>query len=299
LVPKVHTRDNVDLPASTYAIRVHGIEVARGIAPPGHVLAIGTGINALPGEPTTEPVFGLPAKWIPGEAHSGTFGTADVTLVDRSSAIITHLGEIVSQHAGELLSMQQVRTLIDVAKASDPIAVEEMSAAQVSVADLHAVLVSLLDEGVPILDMVRIVEAVASRARTAKYHEAMVEAARQALGPAITAQYMRNGELPVITLDGALEQTISAGLRYQDGTSSLAVDPAVLEHLVTAARSAFEEAARNGEEPVVVTSSALRPALKRLFAAAAPRLKVLSIAEISPHAKLTRVGVINSVAAGV
>jgi flagellar biosynthesis protein FlhA len=147
--------------------------------------------------------------------------------------------------------------------------------------------------------MVRIVEAVASRARTAKYHEAMVEAARQALGPAITAQHMRNGELPVITLDGALEQTLAAGLRYQDGTSSLAVDPSMLEHLVSSARSAFEEAARNGEDPVVVTSAALRPALKRLFAAAAPRLKVLSIAEISPHVRLTRVGVLNSVAAGV
>lgn len=299
LIPKVHTRDNIELPPSTYAIRVHGVEVARGQAPPGRMLAIGPGLDALPGEATTEPVFGLPAKWIPGEARQEALAAAGITAIDRSSAIITHLGEVASAHAGELLSMQQVRTLVDVCKGTDPVAVEEMTAAQVGITDLHRVLVGLLDEGVPILDLVRIVEAVTERARVAKDTEAMIEAARQALGPAITAQHTRDRTLSVITLDAAFEQALVNGLRHVDGVSVLSVEPAVLQHLVAETRNVFEQAGRTGQEPVLAVAAALRPALHRLFAAAVPRLAVMAVTEISTHVQLERSGVVNSANAAV
>ncbi|MGH9088133.1 MAG: flagellar biosynthesis protein FlhA [Acidimicrobiales bacterium] len=299
LIPKVHTRDNIELPPSNYAIRVHGVEVARGQAPPGRMLAIGPGLEALPGEATVEPVFGLPAKWIPGEARQEALAAAGITAIDRSSAIITHLGEVASSHAGELLSMQQVRTLVDVCKGSDPVAVEEMTAAQVGVTDLHRVLVGLLDEGVPILDLVRIVEAVTERARVAKDTEAMIEAARHVLGPAITAQYTRDRTLSVITLDAAFEQALVNGLRHVDGVSVLSVEPAVLQHLVTETRSTFEQAGRTGQEPVLAVAAALRPALHRLFAAAVPRLAVMAVTEISTHVQLERSGVVSSANAAI
>lgn len=295
LVPKVHTRDNVELPPSTYAIRIHGVEVARGQAPPGRMLAIGPGLDTLPGEPTIEPVFGLPAKWIPAEARQEALAAAGVTAIDRSSAIITHLGETVANHAGELLSMQQVRTLVDVCKGTDPVAVEEMTAAQVTIADLHRVLVGLLDEGVPILDMVRIIEAVAERGRISKDYEAMVEAARHALGSAISAQHARNGALSVITLDTAFEQSLLGELRHVDGMSVLAVDAPVLEHLLSNVRSLYDEAGRAGKEPVLAVAPALRPALRRLFAAAVPRMAVLSVNELAPHVQLARSGVVSGV----
>lgn len=293
VIPKVHTRDNIELPPSTYAIRIHGVEVARGQAPPGRMLAIGPGLDALPGEPTVEPVFGLPAKWIPGEARQEALASAGITAIDRSSAIITHLGEIASTHAGELLSMQQVRTLVDVCKGTDPVAVEEMTAAQVSVADLHRVLVGLLEEGVPILDFVRIVEAVTERGRVAKETEGMVEAARRALGPAITAQHAKDHKLPVITLDAAFEQSLVSGVRQADGVSVMAAEPATLEHLVSAVRTVFEEAGHNGQEPVLAVAPALRPAMHRLFAAALPRMGVMSINEISSHVQIERSGVVS------
>jgi flagellar biosynthesis protein FlhA len=293
LVPKVHTRDNVELPPSTYGIRVHGVEVARGQAPPGRMLAIGPGLDALPGEPTVEPVFGLPAKWIPAEARLEALAAAGITAIDRSSAIITHLGEVVSNHAGELLSMQQVRTLVDVCKATDSVAVEEMTAAQISIAELHRVLVGLLNEGVPILDIVRIIEAVTERGRISKDNEAMIEAARQALGAAITAQHLKGGKLSVITLETAFEQSLLGNLRHVDGVSVLSADAPVLEHLVAQVRSAFDEAGRAGKEPVLAVAAALRPALHRLFSAAVPRLAVMSVNEIAPHVQLERSGVVS------
>src|SRR6185437_13515698 len=234
------TRDNIDLPPSTYAIRVHGVEVARGQAPPGRMLAIGTGLDLLPGEATIEPVFGLPAKWIPAEARQEALAAAGITAIDRSSAIITHLGEVASSHAGELLSVQQVRILLDAHKATDPVALEEMTAAQITVTDLHRVLVTLLDQGVPILDLVRIIEAVTERGRQVKNTEAMTEAARTALGPAITALHTRNGRLSVITMDTAFEQSLVNAVRLTDDGSVLPMDPSVAEHLVTTVRSLFD-----------------------------------------------------------
>ena len=301
LVPKVHTRDSIELAPGTYAIRVHGVEVARGEAPPGRLLAIGPGLDALPGEATREPVFGLPAKWIPAEARLEALAAAGVTAIDGSSAIVTHLGEVATTHAGELLSMQQVRVLVDVCKGTDPVAVEEMAAAQISVSDVHRVLVGLLDEGVPVVDMVRIVEAITARGRTSKDTESMVEAARRALGPAITAQHARDGTLWVITLDVALEQGLVTTVRHVDGVSVLQADPPAVAHLVAEVRSLFEQACRAGDEPVLAVAAALRPALRRLLAPAVPHLAVMSISEIPSHVQLQRSGVVNGVvaAAGV
>ncbi len=296
LVPKVRTRDNVQLEPGAYVIRVNGVEAGSGTAPPGRMLAIGTGLDALPGEATTEPVFNLPAKWIPADMRTDALGLSGVTVVDRASAIVTHLGEVASTHAGELLSMSQVQTFLDVCKASDKVAVDEMAAAQVTVSDLHRVLVSLLDQGVPISDMVRIVEAVTERARDAKVHEGMVEAARRALGPAICAEHARGGLLPAVTIDVAFERQLAAGIRVAAGESELVVEPAVAELLVSRARELFDAAAHEGKEPVLLVAGPLRPSLQRLFAAALPRMAVLSVDEVSRNVRIERLGVVSGAA---
>lgn len=296
LVPKVRTRDNVRLEPGSYVIRVNGVEVGRGTAPPGRLLAIGVGLDALPGEATTEPVFNLPAKWIPADMRTDALGLSGVTVVDRSSAIVTHLGEAATAHAGELLSMQQVQTFLDVCKASDKVAVDEMTAAQVTVSDLHRVLVALLDQGVPISDMVRIIESVTERAREGKSHEGMVEAARRALGPAITAQHLRGGVLSVVTIDVAFERQLASGVRLVGGETELVVDPPVAEHLVARVRALYDQGSREGKEPVLLVSSVLRPGLQRLFAAALGRMAVLSVDEVPRSVQIERVGVVNGLA---
>ena len=103
VVPPVRTRDNLDLPLRTYAIRLFGVEVARGEAPPGTVLAIGDRLDAIPGTRTQEPVFGLAAVWVPVELRSQA-ELAGATVVDRSSVLTTHLAEVVRAHASRLLS---------------------------------------------------------------------------------------------------------------------------------------------------------------------------------------------------
>ena len=196
----------------SYAIRLHGVEVATGTAPAGRFLAIGGGLDVVPGESVVEPVFGLPAKWVPAELRQQAL-VAGATVIDRSSVITTHLGEVAARHAGQLLSAQQVKTLLDSVKQTDPAVVEEMGAAQVTLTDLHRVLCGLLDEGVAIRNLVRIIEAVTEQARQAKEPEAMLEAARRALGPAITAMFMKDGTLPIISLDPRFERQLADAVR--------------------------------------------------------------------------------------
>ncbi|WP_309649223.1 flagellar biosynthesis protein FlhA [Nocardioides sp.] len=143
VVPLVRTRDDVTLPARTYVIKLFGIEVARGEAPPGTVLAIGDFLGSLPGEATQEPVFGLEAKWIPAELrHQAELGGA--TVVDRSAVITTHLSEIVTVHAARLLGREDVRLLADVVKRTHPNVVDELTPAQLSLGEVQRVLQCLL-----------------------------------------------------------------------------------------------------------------------------------------------------------
>ncbi len=295
-IPTVRTRDNINLPAGTYAIRVNGVEISRGEAHPGRMLAIGPGIELLPGTPTVEPAFGLPAKWIPAEAREHAVAVAGVTPIDPSSAIITHLAEVATQNAAALLSTQQVQILLDATKATDPALVEEMKLAQLSLVELHKVLTCLVEEGVPITDFVRILEASTGRARQAnRTPESLVEAARAALGPMITAQHARDGKLPVITIEAGLEQILLAGLKPSDTGSLIATEPQVTEHLVAEVRNLYDAGTRQMREPVLITASALRPGLARLFAAALPRLAVMSVNEIGRQVQLERIGVVGNV----
>jgi len=292
IIPTVRTRDNIALKTDAYAIRLHGVEVAQGTAPPGRMLAIGAGIDSLPGGITTEPVFGLPAKWIPAELRQQAL-VGGATVIDRSSVITTHLGEVAAANAGRLLSAQQVRILLDSLKQSDPAVVEEMGAAQVTLTDLHRVLCGLLDEGVAIRDLVRIVEAVTERARQSKDLEGLLEAARAALGPAISAQYARDGVLPVITLDAAFERSLADAVRPGDDGTVLAVGAAVVEGLVREVHGLAQQIEQQGKEAVLLCASRLRPALRRLLAGAVPRLGVLSVNELGPQVKVDRIGVVN------
>ncbi|HEV7525963.1 MAG TPA: flagellar biosynthesis protein FlhA [Acidimicrobiia bacterium] len=292
VIPLVRTRDNLELPASTYAVRVNGVDVGRGEAPAGHVLVLGDDAGALPGIPTREPVFGLPATWVPIEfRHQAEITGA--TVVDRASVITTHLAEVVRRNAGRLLSRQDVKMLVDVVKQSDPVVVDELNGANVTTGEIQRVLQLLLDESVGIRDLIRIFEVVSERSRVTKDPEQIVEAVRTALGPAISASYAKDGKLPVITLDPLVEHALAETLRTGDSGSYLALDPQTAEQLALAVAREAEAAEMKGIEPVFVCATQLRPSVRRLLHAAAPRLPVLAYTELGAQLELDTIGVVN------
>src|SRR3954465_4006984 len=200
IMPPVRTRDDLDLPLSSYAIRISGVDAAAGEAPPGTVLAIGDGLQGLPGRAGIEPGFGLPGKGVPSELHYQA-ELSGATVVDRASVIITHLAEVVRSNASRLLGREDVRALTEMVKRSHPVVVEELTPAVLSLGQIQKVLQAMLDEGVPIRDLVRIFEALSLRAKVSTDHDGLVEAARAALGGAIASRYAAGGRLTVVTLD--------------------------------------------------------------------------------------------------
>ncbi|HWC36518.1 MAG TPA: flagellar biosynthesis protein FlhA [Mycobacteriales bacterium] len=292
VLPAVHTRDDSSLPPSTYRVRLHGVEVGRGTAPPGHVLVLGDAARGLPGRPTVDPTFGLPAMWVAPEL--GDLLAADgVTVVDRASVLVTHLSELVRRHAPDLLSRQDVAALVDAIRRENPALGAEVGDNGVSLTEVHRVLRDLLSERVPVRDLRRILEAITARARDTKSHEALVEAARVALGPAITASAAGpDGRLATLTLEPVLEQALLESVRTSDSDSFLAVEPAVLEGILEGAGTALTAAESAGHRAVVVCAAALRPALRRLVAPGRGDLKVMSYAELGGPVNVVNVGVI-------
>ncbi|WP_239151180.1 flagellar biosynthesis protein FlhA [Virgisporangium aurantiacum] len=293
LMPPVRTRDDLTLDLSTYSIRISGVEVATGQAPPGTVLAIGEGLDFLPGRAGVEPVFGLPGKWVPAELrHQAEMSGA--TVVDRASVIITHLAEVVRSNAARLLGREDVRTLTEVVKRTHPVVVEELTPTLLSLGQVQRVLAGLLDEGVPIRDLVRIFESLSLTAKVTTDHDSLLEAARVALGPAIAARHLTDGTLHAITLEPRLEQSLLESLRPTDAGLQILVDPHRAESLLSDLNRLLETAEQQGTTPVVVVSPQLRMPLRRLTAVAVPRLPILSYAEIAKCTfRIETVGVVS------
>jgi flagellar biosynthesis protein FlhA len=210
--------------------------------------------------------------------------------------VITHLAEIVRANASRLLGREDVRALIDVVKQTNPVVVEELTPALLSLGQVQRVLQALLDEDVPIRDLVRIFEALSLSAKTVTDHDPLLEAARAALGPAIAARYAADGALTVITLDPRLEQALLESLRPTDSGLQLLIDTGRAESMAEELNQLAEAAEQRGVNPVVVCSPQLRLALRRLLQMAVPRLPVLSYSEIAQSAlRVESVGVVNSV----
>ncbi|MEO7261578.1 MAG: flagellar biosynthesis protein FlhA, partial [Jatrophihabitantaceae bacterium] len=292
VMPPVRTRDNFDLPASTYAIKLNGVEVARGQAPAGTVLAIGDGLENLPGTAGTEPVFGLAGKWI-GTELRGQAELLGATVVDRSSVIITHLSEVVRIHASRLLGREEVAALTKSLRRSHPVVVEDLTPAMLSLGEIQRVLHGLLEEGVSIRDLVRIFEALSLAAKTGTEPDRLVEAARMALAPAITAAQTVGGTLSVMMLDARMQQSLLESVRPSDTGIQLLPGPELVEALVTDTARQYQLMLERGIRPVLVCAPQIRLPLRRLLASTAPDLPVLSYSEVSSNAAIVdTVGVI-------
>ena len=292
VVPPVRTRDSIELPASTYVIRIAGVEAGRGIAPSGKVLALGDALDPLPGAVTLEPVFGLAGKWVPSEMrHSAEMTGA--TVIDRVSVVVTHLSSIIMGNAARLLTREDVRVLTEGVKEINPAAVDELVPGLLSLAEVQRVLQGLLLEQVPINDLPRIYEALSLRAKVSSDPEGLIEAARAALGPALSARHLDGQTLHVIMIDPLLEQSMLEGLRPSELGTQILIDQHALKGLLGSVRDVVSRAEGTGISAVLVCAPALRPAIRRLVSAQSGGLPVLSYQEVtSANVNIETVGVV-------
>ncbi|MGB5757420.1 MAG: flagellar biosynthesis protein FlhA [Acidimicrobiales bacterium] len=293
IIPPVRTRDNVDLGPGEYAITVHGVEMGRGTAPLGHLLVIAENLESLPGPATVEPVFGLPAKWLPVESKPMA-EAINATIVDRASVITTHLAETIRRQAAQLLSRQEVKDLIDLVRESDPAVVDELVASDLTIAEVQRVLQDLLTEEVSIRDIVRILDVLGERARVTRDPSELTEAVRVALGPSISAGNADgDGRLYTITIDPVLEQGLLAALQPGPQGMDFVLDSSLLHQLAMATRNQVLAVEQVGNSPVIVTARGLRRPLRKLLSLTDVRAPVLSPEELGPQVLVENAGVVN------
>jgi flagellar biosynthesis protein FlhA len=267
LLPPIHIRDNLQLRPNEYAVMLKGVELTKADVLPSHVLAIDPGTaqrGLIHGVATKEPAFGLPALWVP-ESTREQAQLAGYTVVDASSAIATHLSEIIKRHGHELLGRQEVQSLLDELAKVHPKLVEELIPTLLPLGAVVRVLGNLLHEGIPIRDLRSIIEALADHASTTKDPELLTEMARQALGRTITRQYQApDGTLPVITLDPRLDRSLSEQAAALPQGGMLNLDPGLSHTLLATMKQTVERVAARGHQPVLLCSPALRRHIRRL-----------------------------------
>jgi flagellar biosynthesis protein FlhA len=292
VMPAVRILDNVQIDANTYVIKIKEVEAGTGRLWPGQYMVMdpaGGQVN-LPGVHTQEPTFGLPATWIDaGLKEEGAI--KGYTVVDAATVLSTHLTELIKANVAELLSYAEVNKLIkDLPKEQGEL-VKDLVPGRISISGIQRVLQLLLAERVSIRDLATILEGIADAITISTNPATLVEHVRTRLARQICAQYTTAaGHLPLIALSARWEQAFAESIIGQGDDRTLAMQPSRLTEFINLIREKFEDAARNGEAPVLVTSAGARPFVRGIVERFRAQTPVMSQAEIHPRIRLKTVG---------
>ncbi|MGL6072489.1 flagellar biosynthesis protein FlhA [Craterilacuibacter sp.] len=287
LVAAVHIRDNLEIRPNAYRILLKGVEVGVGDAYIGQFLAINPGhvSGEVPGTPTTDPTFGLPALWIDA-AHREEAQSLGYTVVDASTVVATHLSNLLQSHAAELLGREEVQALIDHQAKESPKLIEDLVPKVIAVGILQKVLQQLLTDGLNIRDFRTIIETLADHVTITQDIDELTAAVRTALSRAIVQQlFPGESELQLMSLDPQLENILMQAVQSKAGGG---LEPGLAENLLANAAQQTEAVENQGLNPVLLTPPGLRPLLARFLRRALPQLRVISHNEI-PDSKTIRI----------
>ena len=289
--PSVRMTDNQHINPNQYVIKIKGEIVAHAEILMDHYLALDSGsvTKEVDGIDTVEPAFNIPAKWI-SEQNKLRAEIAGYTLIDPTSVIITHLSEIIKNYSHELLSRQDVKTMLDKLKQTNPTIVEDIVPNIVSPAYLQKVLCLLLKEGVPIRDLQTILETIADNQHNMKDVDITTEYVRQALKRTITRRFSDGGQIRVLTLDTETENKIVASVKKSEQGSYLAMDPQTIQVLIASLNEQIDKVKDVVPMPIVLTSPIVRIYFKKLIDQFIPNVTVLSFSEIDNSVQIQAVG---------
>ena len=294
VVPSIHIQDNMKLKPGAYSILLKGIEIDSGDLMVNHLLAMNPGNvgETISGIATTEPTYGLEAYWIKPAAREEA-NAKGFTVVDLATVMTTHLSDVIRRHAHELVGRQEVQQLLDTLKVSHPKVVEELVPNLISLGGVVRVIQNLLQEQVPVRDMLTVVETLADWAATTKKLDILTEHVRQALARTISSFYQAgDGQLHVLTLDQRVEKKVAESLQQTDQGTFLAIEPAYAKSIMDDLAVKMEDYKSLGTQPLLVCSAQIRSHLRKLADRFIPGLAVLSYDEIVSSAKIQIVGTV-------
>ena len=287
IIPSIRLRDNIQLNPNEYIVRIKGVEVARGEVMISHYLAMDTGcvIEEVDGIPTVESAFGLPALWVSDEAREKA-EISGYTVVDPPTVIATHLTEIIKKFGYELMGRQQVQTILDNVRSSNPVLADEVVPKQISIGNLQKVLANLLRENISIRDMVTILETISDYAPITSDVDMLTEYVRQSLKRSITKQFAPENVAKVITVEPRVEQMILNNIEHSEHGSYVNLEPQVLQSVLKSLKKAVDKTTAVGLVPIVLTAPVVRYHIKKLTEHIIPELIVLSFNELESNIEI-------------
>ena len=294
VIHPVRVRDNLQLGAHEYVIKLKGVPLSRAELKPGSLLAMSTRQDAgdLAGTPTVEPAFHLPAIWIDPERRQEA-ELEGYTVVEAPAVLATHLAETIRNHADELLSRQDVRDMLETVREFAPALIEELIPDKVPVNTLHNVLRGLLHERVPVRDIVTILETVANHHAAHAGADYLIGRVREALRRTISQLYTEaDGAIHVISLHPNTEQTLIEAVRQSEQSGQVVLDPRFTQEFLGRLDATLRQAYGAGTPPVLLVPTIARFFVKRLIETAYPNLAVMGYTEVAASAKIQAAGTV-------
>ena len=277
-VPPIRVNSNLLLQPEEYRILIAGRKVAGAELRTEHMLAILPDSKSvtLTGEATTEPAFGLEARWIATESRRSA-ELQGCTVVDPLSVLITHLGEVLKRYGHELLTREALKQMLDRARDFAPTIVDEIKPEIIRMGTLHQVLVQLAEDRIPLSDIALILESIVNHAPQCKDSEALTDNVRVDLGRLVCERFRGlDGRLLVIAMEPRLDSRMRQSL-HQD---QLALGAVPLTRLIETVGKAWKDSERRQQPLALLVDQTLRRPLKRLLARSTPDLGVIAYQEI-------------------
>ncbi len=296
VVPPISVRDNLELEANDYRFLLRGKPLARGQLHPGRSLAMNVSASKvrLRGVPTREPVFNLDATWI-DETEKKTAELNGYTVVDPGSVLITHLSETLKSNAHHLIGRQEVQSLVDYIKQTQPALVAELLPDLVNLGIIQRVLQNILREGLAITNLPLILEGIGDFASLSKNPDDLSELVRRRLGLYFVPELeVRPGVVRAVTLDPRLEQWLGTKVQRSATDVGLALDPTTTRHLLEELNRRTGELTAQGQPAVLVVGTEIRLPIKRFFESSYPRLNVLAFQELPAATEIENAGIVTT-----
>lgn len=292
VMPSVRIQDNMQLTANEYIVRVKEVEAGRGDIRPNMLLVMDPRGDKIPlaGEETVEPTFGLPAMWIT-ENYREEASFRGYTVVDPATVITTHLTEVVKENMAEMLSYSETQKLTDDLDSEQQKLIADLIPNQISLGGVQRVLQNLLRERISIRDLPTILEGISEACGFTQNIAAISEHVRSRLARQISdAHTSEGGHIPILTLAPEWEQAFAESIAGQGDDRQLAMAPSRLQEFIQQVRQIFERHVMLGEEPVILTSPAIRPYVRSIIERFRPMTAILSQNEIHPKARIKTLG---------
>ena len=293
VIPPVRVRDNLQLGPNQYVIKIRGNVLATNELIMDRFLAMNAvgSPDEVPGMGVTEPAFGLPAVWV-AAADREKAEMMGYTVVQPSAVLSTHLQELLRKNADKILGRQDTKKLIENLKKEYPAIVDELTPEVLPTGTVQKVLQNLLKEGIPVRDLVTILEALLDYARVTKNVDVLTEYVRHSLSETIARLHRDSrGIVHGIAMDPALEQLITGALQNQRETSpSLGLSPAIIQSIHDTVAANIERCVGQGFPAAVLCAATVRPYFYRLIHTAFPAVAVLSFTELPPETEIEFIG---------